>query len=96
MYSTICTSKKYGHSPVKESEVDPWKKLCVNFIRSLYLWPVLSNRHDTINRGSEFMGEFARMVQKDYGVQKKLITTRNPQANHNLEWIWHTKKRANN
>lgn len=70
-YSTLCTSKKYGHSPVKESEVDPWEKLCVNFIRSLYLWPALSNRHDTINRGSEFMGEFARMVQKDYGVQKK-------------------------
>ena len=48
---------------------------------------MLSNRHDIIKRGSEFMGEFARTVQKDYGVQKKLITTRNPQANNNLEWI---------
>ena len=42
------------------------------------------------------MGEFARMVQKDYGVQKKLITTRNPQANNTLEWIWRKKKIANN
>ena len=69
----INTIKKYEHLTVKESEVDPWEKLCVNFIRSLYLWPMLSNRHDTIKRGSEFMGEFARMVQKDYVTTGKAV-----------------------
>ena len=36
------------------------------------------------------MGEFAMMVKNDYGVKKKPITTRNPQANSIIERIHQT------
>ena len=36
------------------------------------------------------MGEFARMCREDYGVKRKPITTRNPQANAILERIHQT------
>ena len=35
----------------------------------------------TLDRGTEFMAEFAQMVQNDYGLKIKPITTRNSQAN---------------
>jgi hypothetical protein len=53
---------------------------------SRYPWPT----QVIFDRGSEFMGEFARMVQKDYGVKRKPITMRNPQANSILECIYQT------
>jgi hypothetical protein len=53
---------------------------------SRYPWPT----QVILDRGSEFMGEFTRMVEKDYGVKKKPITTRNPQANSILERIHQT------
>ena len=53
---------------------------------SRYPWPT----QITFDRGSEFMGEFTRMVQKDYGVKKKPTTTRNPQANSIIERIHQT------
>ena len=37
------------------------------------------------DRGTEFLGEFARMVEEDYGIKKRPTTTRNPQANAILE-----------
>jgi transposase InsO family protein len=36
------------------------------------------------------MGEFARMVEKDYGIKRKPTTTRNPQANSIIERIHQT------
>ena len=36
------------------------------------------------------MAEFAEMIQKDYGIKRKPITTRNPQANAILERIHQT------
>ena len=36
------------------------------------------------------MGEFSRMMRDDYGVKKKPITTRNPQANSILERVHQT------
>jgi transposase InsO family protein len=53
---------------------------------SRYPWPT----QIIFDRGSEFMGEFTCMVQKDYGIPKKPITKRNPQANSILEWIHQT------
>ena len=44
-----------------------------------------------IDRGREFIGqEFARMIEKDYGIKRKIITTRNPQANAIIEWVHQT------
>ena len=37
------------------------------------------------DRGTEFLGEFARMVAEDYGIKRRPTTTRNPQANAILE-----------
>jgi transposase InsO family protein len=51
-----------------------------------YPWP----NQIIFDRGKEFMGEFARMVQKDYGIKKKPITTRNPQANSIIERVHQT------
>jgi transposase InsO family protein len=51
-----------------------------------YPWPT----EVTFDRGKEFMGEFARMVEKDYGITRRPITTRNPQANSIIERIHQT------
>lgn len=51
-----------------------------------YPWPT----QIVFDRGTEFMAEFAKMVKEDYGVTKKPITTRNPQANAIIERIHQT------
>jgi transposase InsO family protein len=51
-----------------------------------YPWP----NQIIFDRGKEFMGEFARMVEKDYGIKRKPTTTRNPQANSVIERIHQT------
>eukprot|EP00957_Ditylum_brightwellii_P069797 5300237-Ditylum_brightwellii.AAC.1 len=48
-----------------------------------YPWPV----EVVLDRGTEFMAEFTEMIQRDYGVTKCPITTRNPQANGIVERI---------
>ena len=49
-----------------------------------YPWP----SQVITDRGSEFIGqEFKDMIKRDYGVVKKVITTRNPQANAVVERI---------
>ena len=42
------------------------------------------------DRGTEFMAEFSKMCQNDYGLKRKLITTRNPQSNAIIERIHQT------
>jgi RNase H-like domain found in reverse transcriptase/Integrase zinc binding domain len=44
----------------------------------------------TFDRGSEFMAEFAQMVTVNYGIKKRGITTRNPQANAIIERMHQT------
>ncbi len=46
-----------------------------------YPWPT----EVVMDRGTEFMGEVARMLRVDYGIFRKPITTRNPQANAMVE-----------
>jgi hypothetical protein len=46
-----------------------------------YPWP----NQIVFDRGKEFMGEFARMVENDYGIKRKPTTMRNPQANSIIE-----------
>ena len=53
---------------------------------SRYPWPT----QITLDRGKEFMGEFSRMMKEDYGVKKKPITARNPQANSIIERVHQT------
>ena len=53
---------------------------------SRYPWPtkVISDR------GGEFMAEFKEELAKGYGINKRTITTRNPQANAVLERVHQT------
>ena len=51
-----------------------------------YPWPTIIN----FDRGSEFMGEFAKMVKNNYGIKTKAITSRNPQANAIIERVHQT------
>jgi RNase H-like domain found in reverse transcriptase/Reverse transcriptase (RNA-dependent DNA polymerase)/Integrase zinc binding domain len=51
-----------------------------------YPWPVQL----IFDKGTEFMAEFAEMVQNDYGIKRKGTTVRNPQANAILERIHQT------
>eukprot|EP00957_Ditylum_brightwellii_P006413 487065-Ditylum_brightwellii.AAC.1 len=43
-----------------------------------------------LDRGKEFMANFSEMIHKDYGVKKRSITVRNPQANNIIERIHQT------
>ena len=53
---------------------------------SRYPWPtkVISDR------GGEFMAEFRQSLEDGYGITKRTITTRNPQANSVLERVHQT------
>ena len=42
------------------------------------------------DRGTEFMAEFAKMCQNDYGLKSEPITTRNPNSNAIIERIHQT------
>jgi len=46
-----------------------------------YPWP----QQVVLDHGKEFMGEIKRMLKEDYGIKRKPITTRNPQANAMVE-----------
>eukprot|EP00957_Ditylum_brightwellii_P175403 13352811-Ditylum_brightwellii.AAC.1 len=50
---------------------------------NLYPWPT----EVVLDRGTEFMAKFTKMIQRDYGVTKYPITTQNPQANGIVERI---------
>ena len=48
-----------------------------------YPWPT----QVVFDRGSEFQAELSAMLKNEYGITKKVITTRNPQANSMVERI---------
>ena len=43
-----------------------------------------------LDRGNEFLAEFKNLIENDYGIEIKPITTRNPQANTILERVHQT------
>ena len=43
-----------------------------------------------LDRGNEFLAEFKELIEKDYGILIRPITTRNPQANAILERVHQT------
>jgi hypothetical protein len=44
----------------------------------------------TYDRGTEFMAEFAEMIENDYGIKRKGTTVRNPQSNAILKRVHQT------
>ena len=44
----------------------------------------------TYDRGTEFMAEFAEMIENDYGIKRKGTTVRNPQSNAIIERVHQT------
>ena len=53
---------------------------------SRYPWPT----QVILDRGTEFMKDFTRMIKEDYGIKRKPITARNPQANSIVERVHQT------
>jgi len=51
-----------------------------------YPWP----QEITYDQGSEFMAEFAEMIEYDYNIKKKPASTRNPQSNSIIERVHQT------
>jgi len=51
-----------------------------------YPWPTQL----VFDRGSEFMAEFSKMIVEDYGIKRRPITARNPQANAIIERVHQT------
>ena len=51
-----------------------------------YPWP----SKVVLDRGREFMGEFQKLLKNEYGIKRKPITTRNPQANAIVERVHQT------
>eukprot|EP00957_Ditylum_brightwellii_P068815 5223677-Ditylum_brightwellii.AAC.1 len=51
-----------------------------------YLWPT----EVVLDRVTKFMAKFTEMIQRDFGVTKRSITARNPQANRIVERIHQT------
>ena len=51
-----------------------------------YPWP----QEITNDQGSEFMAEFADMIENDYQITKRPATTRNPQSNSIIERVHQT------
>jgi len=51
-----------------------------------YPWP----QELIYDQGNEFKAEFAEMIENDYGITKRGITTRNPQANAIIERVHQT------
>ena len=51
-----------------------------------YPWP----QKVILDRGTEFMAEFTKMIELEYGIKKKPITKRNPQANAIVERVHQT------
>ena len=43
-----------------------------------------------MDRGSEYMAEFSKIIIRDYDVKKKTLTTRNLQANSIVERVHQT------
>jgi hypothetical protein len=51
-----------------------------------YRWPTIV----VFDKGTDFMGDFARMVAKDYGIERKGISVRNTHAHAIIERIHQT------
>ena len=58
-----------------------------NFIDNEWLTRYPVPTEIIMDRGQEFLAEVQELLQKDYGINKKLISTRNPQANSIVERI---------
>ena len=51
-----------------------------------YPWPNMI----TFDKGKEFMGEFAKMVETDYGIKRKGVTVCNSRSNGIIERVHKT------
>ena len=68
---------------VPEKRADLISNLIETTWLTRYPWPT----EVVMDRGSEFAAEVRDMLQNDYPIKRKLITTRNPQANSIVERI---------
>jgi hypothetical protein len=74
------------------AEYDDKKSITVaNIIEKQWLTRYPRPSIVTLDRGSEFIGQdFREMCETDYGIKRKIISTRNPQANAVVERVHQT------
>ena len=74
------------------SQYDDKKSITVaNIVEQQWLTQYPRPSLITLDRGSEFIGqEFREMCENDYGIKRKVISTRNPQANAIVERVHQT------
>ena len=68
---------------IKNKEAFTVAEIVKNTWLMRYPWPTTV----IVDRGTEFLKEFADMVKNDFGIKLKVITTRNPQANAIVEKV---------
>ena len=73
-------------APIKTKRADYIANVIEQTWFTRYPWP----SQVILDRGTEFMAEFTSMIEEEYGVTKKPITKRNPQANAIIERVHQT------
>ena len=64
--------------------------IVANVLEKTWLTRYLRPSVITLDRGKEFMAEVTKMIRNDYGIKKRPITVRNPQANSIVERVHQT------
>ena len=89
----VCNHDRPSHRLVQNTHKVPGTKradVVANIVEQTWLtrypWP----QEVIFDRGTEFMAEFSTMLVNDYGIKKKPITKRNPQANAIVERVHQT------
>ena len=80
-----------GHGLDRNKEIKTKRADVVsNVIEKTWLTRYPRPSEITLERGKEFMAEVTKMIRNDYGIKKRPITARNPQANAIIERVHQT------
>ena len=71
---------------IKMKRADVIANIVENTWLTRYPWPIKV----LTDRGTKFLTEFTQIIKDEHGNEKKLISTRDPQANYTLEHIHQT------
>eukprot|EP00957_Ditylum_brightwellii_P122579 9347887-Ditylum_brightwellii.AAC.1 len=80
----VCSDDFDGWFEVKETTMRS-SNIVANIVEQTWLTRYLWPQKAILDRGMEFMKDFITLVQDEYGIKYKPITTRHPQANSIVE-----------
>lgn len=79
-----------GWFEIKEVPGTKGTEFIANIVEQTWLTRYPWSHKVILDRGTEFMDKFSKMIQDDYGIKQKPITKRNPQANAIVERVHQT------